>query len=91
MNLLLRPRICPAFLASSGHETCDVLLGIRAPAVARWNGHLHVLATQIHELSGLTAADADQGFPGLKRLHKGGSDVLCFAGPPGLAEEMGEI
>ena len=38
----------------------------------------------------LAAADADQGFPGFKRLHKGGSDVLCFAGPPGLAEERGQ-
>jgi hypothetical protein len=37
----------------------------------------------------LAAADADQGFPGFKRRHKGGSDVLCFAWPPGLAEEMG--
>jgi hypothetical protein len=38
----------------------------------------------------LAAADADQGFPGLKNQHKGGSDVLCLAGPPVLAEEKGE-
>jgi hypothetical protein len=49
MNRLLQVYIQP----SSGLEPCDVLLGDRAPAVALWQGHLHGLATLIHELSGL--------------------------------------
>jgi hypothetical protein len=39
----------------------------------------------------LAAANAGQGFPGRERRNKGGSDVLCFAGPPDLAKEKGPI
>jgi hypothetical protein len=55
MNDLLRPRIWPSFLASSGVGPCDVPFryGNQHPAVARWHAHLRGLATAIHEISGL--------------------------------------
>ncbi len=54
MNHRLRPWIWPAFLASSVLETCDVLIKYASDsAVARLQGHLHGLATAIHETSGL--------------------------------------
>ena len=34
---------------------------------------------------------ADQDIPGCTRPHTGGSDVLCFAGPPGLRQGKGDI
>ncbi len=60
MNHLLRPRIWPSFLASSGVGPYDVPFQVRLgtnPAVrgtvARWHVHLRGLATAIHEISGL--------------------------------------
>ena len=53
MNCLLRQRIWASFLASSGLAPCDVLLGVRVPAIARLHAHLHSLVTSIHEISGL--------------------------------------
>jgi len=56
MNHLLRPRICPSFLASSGVDPCDVPFRYASdqhPVVARWHSHLRGLATAIHEISGL--------------------------------------
>ena len=60
MNHLLRPRIWPSFLASSGVGPCDVPSGTprnqsrgTAGRVARWHTHLRGLATAIHEISGL--------------------------------------
>jgi hypothetical protein len=55
MNHLLRPRIWPSLLASSGVGPCDVPFryGNQHPAVARWHAHPRGLATAIHEISGL--------------------------------------
>jgi hypothetical protein len=60
MNHLLRPRIWPSFLASSGIGPCDVPLRYASEpipryrgTVARWHAHLRGLATAIHEISGL--------------------------------------
>ena len=55
MNHLLRPRIWPSFLASSGVGPCDVPFryGNQHPAVVRWHAHLRGLATAIHEISGV--------------------------------------
>jgi hypothetical protein len=55
MNNLLRPRIWPSFLASSGVGPCDVPFryGNQHPVVTRWYVHLRGLATAIHEISGL--------------------------------------
>ena len=64
MNYLLRPRIWPSFLASSGVPSTGSGQAPPAtyrsgtprnqpPAVARWHAHLHDLATAIHEISGL--------------------------------------
>jgi hypothetical protein len=72
MNYLLRPRIWPFFLASSGvpsassgqahlATTCSNTPRIQHPAVARWHVHLCGLATAIHEISG----------PGLPKKQKG--------------------
>jgi hypothetical protein len=60
MNYLLRPRIWPSSLASSGVGPCDVPLQVRLgtnPAgrgtVARWHAHLCALAAAIHGISRL--------------------------------------
>jgi hypothetical protein len=60
MNYLLRPRIWPSFLASSGVGSCDVPLRYASEPIPRWRGtvarwpaHLHGLATAIHDTSGL--------------------------------------
>ena len=59
MNHLLRPRIWPSFLASSGVGSCDVPLRYgnqsrgTAGRVAWWHAHLRGLATGIHEIPGL--------------------------------------
>ncbi|MEE8315588.1 MAG: hypothetical protein V3R70_03450 [Syntrophobacteria bacterium] len=60
MNHLLRPRIWPSFLASSGVGPCDVPSRYASEpiprcrgTVARWHAHLRSLATAIHEISGL--------------------------------------
>ena len=60
MNNLLRPRIWPPFLASSGVGPCDVPFRYASEpipryrgTVARWHAHLRGLATAIHEISGL--------------------------------------
>ena len=65
MYNLLRPRIWPSFLASSGVPSTSLRTGSPAtyrsgtprnqsPAVARWHAHLRGLTTAIHEISGLT-------------------------------------
>jgi len=64
MNNLLRPRIWPSFLASSGVPSTGSGQAPPAtyrsgtprnqhPAVARWHNHLRGLATAVHEISGL--------------------------------------
>jgi hypothetical protein len=60
MNHLLRPRIWPSFLASSGVGSCEVPFRYASEpipryrgTVARWHAHLRGLATAIHEISGL--------------------------------------
>ena len=60
MNHLLRPRVWPSFLASSGVGPCDVPFRYASEpipryrgTVARWHAHLRGLATAIHEISGL--------------------------------------
>ena len=66
MNHLLRPRIWPFFLASSGVGPCDVPSSTprnQHPAVARWHAHLRDLATEIHEISGLSAITCFFTFP----------------------------
>jgi hypothetical protein len=71
MNHLLRLRIWPSFLASSGIGPCDVPFRYvsdqsrgtagRLPGTRRkrlrcaWHAHLRGLATEIHEISGLVA------------------------------------
>jgi hypothetical protein len=59
MNCLLRPRIWPSFLASSGVGPCDVPFRYASEpiprdrgTVARWQAHFRGLATAIHEISG---------------------------------------
>ncbi|MEJ2364531.1 MAG: hypothetical protein P8017_07595, partial [Deltaproteobacteria bacterium] len=59
MNNLLRPRIWPFFLASSGVGSCGVPFRYGSEpipryrgTVARWPAHLRGLATEIHEISG---------------------------------------
>jgi hypothetical protein len=61
MDHLLRPRIWPSFLASSGVGPCDVPFRYASEpipryrgTVARWHTHLRGLATAIHEISGLS-------------------------------------
>src|SRR5210317_1829664 len=60
MDHLLRPRIWPSFLASSGVGPCDVPFRYASGpipryrgTVARWHAHLRGLATAIHKISGL--------------------------------------
>ena len=60
MNDLLRPRIWPSFLASSGVGSCDVPFRYASEPIPRyrgtvtkWHVHLRGLATAIHEISGL--------------------------------------
>ncbi len=60
MNHLLRPRIWPSFLVSSGVGPCDVPFRYASEpipryrgTVARWHAHLRDLATAIHDISGL--------------------------------------
>ena len=60
MNYLLRPRIWPSFLVSSGVRPCDVPFRYASEpipryrgTIARWHDHLRALATAIHEISGL--------------------------------------
>ena len=60
MNYLLRPRIWPSSLASSGVGPCDVpFRNASEPipryrgTVARWHAHLCALATAIHDISRL--------------------------------------
>jgi hypothetical protein len=60
MDHLLRSRIWPPFLASSGVGPCDVPFRYanQHPAVARLHAHLCDLATAIHEISGLAVNHA---------------------------------
>ena len=65
MNHLLRPRIWPSFLASSGVGPCDVPFRYASESiprcrgtVARWHAHLRGLATAMHEISGLEPTEA---------------------------------
>jgi hypothetical protein len=60
MNHLLRPRIWPSFLASSGVGPCDVPFRYASEPIPRyrgtvalWHAHLRGLATAIREISGL--------------------------------------
>ena len=60
MNHLLRPRIWPSFLASSGVGSCDVPFRYASESIpryrgtgARWHAHLRGLTAAIHEISGL--------------------------------------
>ena len=56
MNHLLRPRIWPSFLASSGVGPCDVPFRYASkptPCGCQVARHLRSLATAIHEISGL--------------------------------------
>ena len=68
MNHLLRPRIWPSFLRSSGVGPCDVPFRYASKpiprcrgTVARWHAHLRGLATAIHEISGLDENEQDGG------------------------------
>jgi len=74
MNHLLRPRIWPSFLASSGVGPYDVPSRYASEpipryrgTVARWHVHLRGLATAIHEISGL---GQETGFFVLPSIHE---------------------
>jgi hypothetical protein len=68
--------------ASSGLEPCDVLRSmpqVRAPAVARWHGHFHDLATASRASCGLDHAgkrDTCNLQGRVTALKKGGLDLL---------------
>jgi len=60
MNYLLRPRIWPSFMASSGVGPCDVPFRYASEPIPRYRGtvdrlqdHLRGLATAIHKISRL--------------------------------------
>jgi len=90
MNHLLRPRIWPSFLASSGVGTCDVPFRYaseqsrgtagRLPGTRRkrlrcaWHTHLCGLATATHEISGLII---QYRLPASAKRHK--TPGSCFA------------
>jgi len=77
MNHLLRPRIWPSFLASSGvpstgsGQAASATYRSGTPRnqsrgtagrVARWHAHLRGLATAINEISGLTSPNNIYGY-----------------------------
>ena len=72
MNHLLRSRIWPFFLASSGVPStgsgqappttyCSSTPRVQPPAVAKWHVHLCGLATPVHDTSGLGLPKKQKG------------------------------
>ena len=90
MNHLLRPRIRPSFLVSSGVDPCDVPFRYGSGpipryrgTVTRWHAHLRALATAIHETSGLRKHQIFMLTPArLRCVRTGCSDAHCFAASP---------